>query len=44
VMDIVFALTGGFYEILWIVLLASVVHLGFLLFAFLMNNRVPRYA
>ena len=39
VTDIVFTLAGGFTEILWLVLLASAVHLGFLLLAFLLNKR-----
>ncbi len=37
-MGSVFALIGGFGEILWIVLLASTVHLGFLGFAYLRNR------
>ncbi len=37
-MDILFALIGGFGEILGIVLLASAVHLGFLGFAYLRNR------
>jgi hypothetical protein len=36
--DILFTLIGGYYEILWIVLLASAVQIGFLAFAYF-NNR-----
>ncbi|MBI9044964.1 MAG: hypothetical protein JEZ06_10790 [Anaerolineaceae bacterium] len=40
--DIVFTLIGGYNEILWIVLLASIVQSGLLLFAYLNNRqRVP---
>jgi hypothetical protein len=38
--DIVFTILGGFTEILWIVLLASAVQTGLLLFAWA-NNRQP---
>jgi hypothetical protein len=37
--DIFFTLAGGYTEILWIVLLASFLQTGFLLFAFLYNRR-----
>jgi hypothetical protein len=36
--DISFTLIGGYYEILWIVLLASFVQTAFLIYAYL-NNR-----
>jgi hypothetical protein len=38
--DIVFTLIGGFTEILWIVLLASLVQGGLLLFAYLYNRNI----
>jgi hypothetical protein len=38
VSDILFTLLGGYFEILWIVLLASAVQTGLLLFAFLKNR------
>lgn len=38
--DILFTLIGGYTEILWIVLLASLVHGGLLLFAYLNNRRL----
>jgi hypothetical protein len=38
--DILFTLLGGFTEILWIVLLASAVELGFLLYAYLNNRQI----
>jgi hypothetical protein len=37
--DILFTLTGGFFEILWIVLLASFVQTAFLVFVYLKNRR-----
>ena len=40
--DIAFTIIGGFTEILWIVVLASAVHLGLLFFAYFNNRRLPR--
>jgi hypothetical protein len=37
--DIVFTLLGGYTEILWLVLLASLAQTAFLLFAYLKNRR-----
>jgi hypothetical protein len=39
VSDISFTLIGGFIEILWIVLLASAIQTGFLIYAWLNNRR-----